>query len=179
MAAKASRQAGPSAQFLGAHADTMQALEKLQLLVQVTPRLSLELRQKIADDTIRALWPLVSQHHQDEEQLLFPQMLKRANGQQERAIVESYIERLTREHREIEHVWGKIRPVLAKLSNGSDVELSADHCYALVQFYRTHTQFEETIVLPMAARLLTQGDQDAMSLSLALRHNVRNLTAYI
>lgn len=179
MAGWASRKMGTSAQFLGAHAETMQALAKLQLLVQVTPGMSLKQRQKIATETVRELWPLVKRHHQDEEELLFPAMLERARGQFETAMVDAYIGKLTKEHREIEGVWEKVRPGLVKLSHGVDIELAGDACHALAQLYQAHAQFEETVILPLAAQLLTHDDQDSISLSLALRHNVRNLTAYI
>jgi len=178
MAAWANPPVNASALFLGAHAETLQALAKLQLLIQITPRMSLAQRQQVAAEIVLTLWPLVRHHHHDEEHLLFPVMRRRAS-ETDTATVNGYVERLTREHRAIESMWERSRPDLLRLSQGMDVELPVDACQALVRLYQSHAQFEETIVLPLAAALLTRSDQDMISVSLALRHDLRNLPAYI
>ena len=49
----------------------------------------------------------------------------------------------------------------------------------LVDMYQAHTQFEETVVLPLADRLLSDNEKEALDLNLRLRHQVANLPSYI
>ena len=172
-------QAALTVQFLGAHAETLNVLTQLKLLAQIGANMSLEQRQRLASKITAGLHHSLTDHHRDEEQVLFPALHRRAAGTDDAKLVVSLTTQLTREHRASEAIWSRIQPVLRKLESGEDVLIPIKASLGLAEQYAAHTAFEETVLLPMAARILTDGDKDTLDLSLALRHNLQNLAIHI
>lgn len=121
----------------------------------------------------------VYEHHQQEEAVLFVEMRRAAPRAGETALVEALCNRLVREHREIEKTWERIEPLLRRLAEGWRVELDVADITAMAVAYAAHAQFEEAVVLPMSARLLSDGDKAALGLQLHLRHLRENHHGYI
>lgn len=121
----------------------------------------------------------VHEHHQQEERVLFVEMRRAAPRAGETALVDALCNRLTREHREIEAAWTRIEPSLRRLADGWRVEIDEDEVNALAVAYAAHAQFEEAVVLPMSARLLSDGDKAALGLQLHLRHLRESWRGYI
>lgn len=165
--------------FLGAHAETLATLARLRLLALTATTVTLEQQARLGKDIVQLIDHQLKDHHRDEEQLLFPAMQLRASQGDETRLVNAMTARLTREHRALEALWAQIRPALQTLEAGTAANLPVDHCLELAHRYGQHTQFEETVVLPLAARLLSDADKGLMELSMTLRHNLRNLTQYI
>ena len=168
-----------TAQFLGAHVDALSALTRLRLYSQTAGRMQTGQRSSMAGELIDALGSRLAEHHEDEEQVLFPAMLANARSARDRRTVESLSSRLVVEHRRIESLWNGIHDQLCLVRGDHECLVSEADCVDLAELYAMHTQFEETVVLPLAAELLSDGEQQALNLSLALRHDVDNLPAYI
>lgn len=168
-----------TAQFLGAHADALNALTRLRLFAQMASRMQASQRAQIAAEIIASIGNRLAEHHADEEQVLFPSMLSAATSAADHQTVRSLSDRLIAEHRQIEALWNPIRNQLESVVNQIEASVSQAGCVELAQAYAMHIQFEETVVLPLAARLMSTAGQRAANGSLALRHEVENLPAYI
>lgn len=121
----------------------------------------------------------VYEHHQQEEEVLFVEMRRAARRSGEIALVDAICNRLTCEHRDIERAWERIEPPLRRLADGWRVELDAGDISEMAVAYAAHAQFEEVMVLPMSARLLSDGDKSSLGLQLHLRHRRENFRPYI
>ncbi len=168
-----------SARFLGAHHDILVELTRLRLLADMTSTLPNDQRQRLAGGLRDLGRRGLIEHHADEEKVLFTEMLAAAAPGDEAELVESLTARLSREHRAMEALWLQLEPALKLIEKGKPANLPADLAAQLLERYQAHARFEETVVLPLAERLLSDNDKRALDLSLRLRHQVDNLVSYI
>ena len=106
------------------------------------------------------------QHHDDEEQDLFPALLESMAGSDPVCLRELTVS-LSAEHRELEGRWRRIRTVLERVVEGRSVSLGFDEVEAFASLYARHIQREEQELLPMAARLL--GEEELGRVGRAMR----------
>lgn len=165
--------------FLGAHAELQEHLTRLKLYAQRAHLLTLAQQQRNAASLLNTLKVGISDHHRDEEMALFPPMLAAAAPGNESALVVSLINRLTREHRAIESAWNGLSKTLEGVQAGSQVLPDLALCSDLLDRYEQHAKFEETVVLPIAYRLLSAGAPLDRPDTAALRHRIDNLPGYI
>jgi hemerythrin-like domain-containing protein len=121
----------------------------------------------------------VYEHHKQEEDVLFAEMRLAAPRAGEVEQVEALCGRLTREHRDIERTWERIEPLLRRLGTGRRVDFDRADIAKMADAYAAHAEFEETIVLPLSTRLLTDGDKAALGLQLHLRHRRDRFPGFI
>jgi hypothetical protein len=112
-------------------------------------------------------------HHADEENALFPAVLRSAAQGEEAKRTQAMVQRLTAEHREIEARWKKLEPAVraaAKADEPGDLDFRAVE--ELVQAYLAHAHFEEQQFLPLAEAILGRNGNHmaALGLLLDLRH---------
>jgi hemerythrin-like domain-containing protein len=114
----------------------------------------------------------VLEHHKQEEEELFPAVLRSAEEGAEKDAVRSLVWRLTDEHREVETLWKRLRPDVARIAQGKAVALRQEAVDVLVSAYRHHAQTEERHFLPMAQEILGRNGNHmaALGLSLHMRH---------
>jgi Hemerythrin HHE cation binding domain len=93
-------------------------------------------------------------HHADEENELFPAVLRSAAKGEEAERLQSMVQRLTAEHREIESRWKKLEPLVKSGAEPSDLDPKA--MQDLVQRYMAHALFEEQQFLPIAQAILSR-----------------------
>jgi hemerythrin-like domain-containing protein len=98
-------------------------------------------------------------HHADEEEDLFPALIESMAGS-DAVCVRALIDGLVNEHRELEARWQRVRSVLEQVGAGERVSLEDADVEALVTLYRRHIEREESELLPMAARLLSDEGLD-------------------
>ncbi|MGH8689359.1 MAG: hemerythrin domain-containing protein [Burkholderiales bacterium] len=94
-------------------------------------------------------------HHKDEEEDLFPALIEAVAGS-DAVCLRGLIQGLTADHRALEAAWARLRPVLEKVASGESVTLATDEVEGLARLYERHIEFEESELLPMAARLLSE-----------------------
>jgi len=164
----------PLESFVDSHAGIIAHLDRfgeLAALLEPAAR-----ARQIAEDIMKFVHSAVFAHHNDEEKELFPIVLKKARPGEERARVQSLINRLVTEHREIEAMWRSLEPHLKKIAKGRPAAgLRSEDITRLVQAYREHAAVEEREFLPLSAQILKRDDADMaeLGLSLHLRHAVR------
>ncbi len=118
-----------------------------------------------ADDEARAAAARVmlyfdtsgAQHHADEEEDLFPALLEAMAGS-DAVCIRELTEALSAEHRELETCWRRVRAALVQIAAGNPVPLPQEDVEALAGLYERHIAREESELLPMAARLLTDAE---------------------
>lgn len=127
--------------------------------------------RRIAEDSLGFFTEVVYEHHAEEERELFPAVLASAERGAEREQVQALVDRLVREHRDVEAAWERLKPHLKQVAKGHDTSLDGEALGALVAHYRGHARFEETQFLPLAQRILARnGDHmAALGVSLHLR----------
>lgn len=115
---------------------------------------------------------VVLAHHSEEERDLFPAVLASATEGDERAYVETVVQRLAREHREIEAEFTRLEPALKAAAKGHDAVLDAAAVSALVARYRGHARYEEEQFLPLSQTILGRNPNHlaALGLTLHMRH---------
>ena len=110
-----------------------------------------------AANVIRYFETSAKHHHADEEQDLFPALLESMAGS-DPVCLRELTATLVAEHDELELRWRNIRAVLEQVVVGDNVVLESQAVEALVGLYERHIAREETELLPMAARLLSDED---------------------
>ena len=97
------------------------------------------------------------QHHQDEEDDLFPALLESMAGS-DPVCIREMTEGLAADHRVLEASWRRLRQVLERIAAGEPAALPSDEVDAFASLYERHLRIEEEELLPMAERLLTDDD---------------------
>jgi iron-sulfur cluster repair protein YtfE (RIC family) len=127
-------------------------------------RLAPHLAQHGADDQARTAAANVMRyfdtaarhHHEDEEKDLFPALIESMAGS-DAVCLREMTEGLCADHRLLEAKWRNLRGVLQRVAAGETVVLSAAEVEAFTGAYARHIAREEAELLPMAARLLSDG----------------------
>ena len=148
-----------------AHLDT---LAELPALIGPAQR-----ARAIATDMLTFFETVILEHHQEEESELFSAVMRSAHQGQEKNRIKAMVERLTREHREVEACWSRIKPQLKQIAKGHDTLLDTRALDQLVQTYRAHAQFEEAQFLPLSQTILGRdaNHMAALGLSMHMRHS--------
>lgn len=108
----------------------------------------------IAQEALAFFRDAVHAHHAQEERELFPVVMAEAAQGAERAHIQSLVERLIQEHRELESSWAQLAPHLAKVANGEPASLNASDVETLVLDYAAHAAYEEAEFLPLCRAIL-------------------------
>lgn len=107
-------------------------------------------------------------HHEDEEHDLFPALIESMAGS-DAVCLRELTAALTAEHRELETRWQALRAVLAQVATGQAVLLAQGDVSGFAQLYRRHIAREESELLPMARRLLSDAELDRIGLAMRTR----------
>lgn len=106
-------------------------------------------------------------HHDDEERNLFP-LLELAGAPGACDLVET----LTLEHDELALLWKRLRPALQQIEQGMVTPLDEGLVRRFVALYRSHLEFENTQVLPLARQLLGRDEIERLGRAMAARRGV-------
>lgn len=160
----------PLMNFSNCHVGIVAQLDRLgQLPALLAPA---ELARKTAESALAFFPKAVYAHHAEEEQELFPAVRASAQAGEERVRVESLMDRLTFQHRELERMWKQVEPALRIVAKGQTPSLDVHTLSELVNEYQAHAQFEEEAFLPLAQTILSRNGNHmaALGLSLHMRH---------
>jgi hypothetical protein len=130
--------------------------------------------RRIAAGTVSFFREAVYEHHAQEERELFPAVLSSAVKGDERDRVQAIVERLTREHRQVEAAWSQLEPKLKAVAKGHESDIDVAAVAQLVEAYRAHARYEEEVFLPLSQTILGRNSNHmaALGISLHLRHAV-------
>ncbi|MFP5404556.1 MAG: hemerythrin domain-containing protein [Gammaproteobacteria bacterium] len=106
-------------------------------------------------------------HHDDEERNLFP-LLEAANAPGACDLVET----LTLEHDQQALLWRRLRVALQGIAAGTAATLDSALVHRFVEINRTHLEFENAHLLPLARRTLDAAALERLGRAMAARRNV-------
>ena len=106
-------------------------------------------------------------HHDDEEQDLFPRLLATPNAE-----VHELIARLLDEHKVLNAAWQQLRPLLLDITEGCMPELDIKSVEHFITVHERHVSLENAQLLPQAASLLDHMQLEALGKSMATRRGV-------
>jgi hemerythrin-like domain-containing protein len=130
---------------------------ELNLTVPLAAHGANEEARTAATNVMRYFETSAKHHHADQEEDLFPALIDSMAGSDAMSLREM-IEGLKADHRALEVVWSRLRRVLEGITNGTSVPLVSDDVETLVSLYERHIECEESELLPMAKRLLSDDD---------------------
>ena len=161
----------PLRQFRGSHDAILQGLREMRGLPALAA--AVQRARTCSDDLLRLFDRTVLPHHRDEEEELFPAVLRSCRDAAERERVQTFVHRLTGDHRRIEQLWEQVRPAVVHTAAGkAHGEAFTANVEELVRLYGEHVQCEEDEFLPLAGEILARNPNHvaALDLSLHLRH---------
>jgi hemerythrin-like domain-containing protein len=141
----------------------LQTLGELPALLEPAAR-----ARRIAAETLTFFREAVFEHHSEEERELFPAVLASATAGEERQRVQAIVNALTAEHRKVEAAWTRLEPQLKAVAKGHDSALQGDDLQQLVDSYRAHAAYEESVFLPLSQQILGRNANHLAALGTAL-----------
>jgi hemerythrin-like domain-containing protein len=106
-------------------------------------------------------------HHDDEERNLFP-LLELAGAPGACDLVET----LTLEHDELALLWRRLRFGLQQIESGAASRLDEASIRRFIALNRSHLEFENVHVLPLARQVLDADELERLGRAMAARRNV-------
>jgi len=127
--------------------------------------------QEAARAVMRYFDTAARHHHEDEEQDLFPALLASMAGS-DAVCLRELTEALCNDHRFLEQRWAALRQRLSLVAEGAASTLEDADVAGFAQLYAQHIIREEAELLPMAARLLSDGELDRIGRAMRIRRGV-------
>lgn len=156
----------PLDEFSNCHAGILTKLDALERLPALLEPAALA--RRIASESLDFFSAVVYEHHVEEERDLFPAVLASAYPGDEMSRLQSMIERLTREHREVESAWERLKPHLKAVARGQDASIDTEALSALVAHYKGHARYEEAQFLPLCRQVLGRNGDHMAALGVAM-----------
>jgi hemerythrin-like domain-containing protein len=133
--------------------------------------------QEAASAVMRYFDTAARHHHDDEERDLFPALLDSMAGS-DAVCLRELITSLCADHRQLEHRWAAVRQWLSHITEGAAATTLEDaDVPGFVHFYEQHIAREETELLPMAARLLSDVDLNRIGQAMRARRGLADAPA--
>ncbi len=149
-----------------------------QTLLRLVPHLAAHGPDQAAGEAARSVMRYFDtsapHHHADEEEDLFPALLRAASAA-ELARLHELVAALQAQHRELEQTWGALRRQLEGVCRGTLRALDAGEVGRLAGLYRSHIEREEAELLPLAARILGTAELDGVGRAMRLRRGIREI----
>lgn len=145
----------------------------LKRLADYLPRHGSDAEAQQAASNIMRYFDSAGRHHrEDEEQNLFPAMLRAARGETA-ARVAMLVAQLGRDHDEIEQAWLGLRDALERIAHGGEAPLDAREVGRFCALYCAHMAVEEAHLFPLAELLLDTGALSGLGKAMAERRGVK------
>jgi len=106
-------------------------------------------------------------HHEDEEQSLFPRLIAATSGS-----ASELVDAPSKQHQALAAMWRKLRPDLAAVAAGARSVLTPSLVRHVRVAYFDHIDLEESDLLPLAAERLDAATLAAIGAEMARRRNV-------
>lgn len=127
--------------------------------------------QEAASAVMRYFDSAARHHHEDEEQDLFPALLE-SMAASDAVCLRELTTSLCSDHRALEARWQRLRQALQQVRDGTAATLDEADVHGFVQLYAQHIAREESELLPMAARLLSDAELDRIGLAMRARRGL-------
>ena len=123
--------------------------------------------QQAAQAILRYFDTAGQNHHDDEEQDLFPYLIATQNAE-----VHELIAHLLDEHKVLNAAWQQLRPLLLSIAEGRAAELDIKSVEHFITVHDRHISLGNAQLLPQAAKLLDHMQLEALGRSMAARRGV-------
>lgn len=130
-----------------------------------------EQARRAAETVLRYFDTCPPQYFSDEEEDLFPALLESMAGS-DAVCLNELAAGMAQQHRALESSWLRLRPRLAAVVNQQATTLDSAEVEAFANLYRSHIEREQSELLPMAQRLLTDQALEQVWASMRLRHGM-------
>ena len=161
----------PLEMLAACHGRVQNQCETLGRLVQHLGRHGADLQARQAAAAVMRYFDTAARdHHADEEVDLFPALIESMAGS-DAVCLRELTTSLVAEHRELEHRWRGLRRQLEPVAAGRSASLAGDRVADFVGLYERHIAREESELLPMAQRLLSDAELDRIGLAMRVRRN--------
>jgi hemerythrin-like domain-containing protein len=124
--------------------------------------------QTAAAAVIRYFDTAAAHHHEDEEEDLFPALLESMAGS-DAGCLHALVKGLLADHRRLAALWSPLRQGLSEVAAGRPWALPPAQAEAFTEAYAAHIRREEDELLPMAARLISDGALTDVGLAMKAR----------
>lgn len=158
------------------HRRILMFLGTLEAVADVIDRPATEDIARALDSSLHYFGQAASKHTADEEESLFPRLRQISNAEVTSAF--SKLEDLEEEHRWANPLHEEVEQMGVKyLSEGSLSNQEVDRFRGVIRdlrsMYERHIGIEDSIVFPLAARLLSEQDKSAIAQEMAGRRKVK------
>jgi len=157
------------------HRRTLEALDKLEAVVDRIETGADAWTRALAADVVRHFSTTARQHHEDEERHVFPKLLATADADTEQRIL-----RLQQDHHWLEEDWRELEPQLDAIARGQgwyDVAFLRDGCVVFAALSRDHIALEEEFLYPEARARTGPVEAEAMGREMAARRRAARRAA--
>lgn len=110
-------------------------------------------------------------HHEDEEHDLLPTLQATAGGADAQLLGE-LLPVILQQHQQMAAQWQKLELQLQAIADGNAASLSATDIAGFTALYAEHMQIEETRIAPMALRLFSAQQMQALGAAMQARRGV-------
>ncbi len=150
------------------HGRIARQCETLDKLLAHLPAHGADIQARQAARAVMAYFDRAAvQHHDDEERNLFP-LLEQAGAPGACELIET----LTLEHDDIALLWRRLRADLLRIEQDASGDLDAALARRFIALNRSHLEFENSEVLPLARRLLSPAEIERLGRAMAARRGV-------
>lgn len=127
--------------------------------------------QQAAAGVLRYFSKAAPNHHEDEEQDLFP-MLTATAKDEDAEVLRRLGPEILSEHRQMEQLWHALEAQLAELEAGRGAELSSADVALFSSLYSAHMEKEETWIAPMAKRIFSDAQMAQLGAAMQRRRGI-------
>jgi hemerythrin-like domain-containing protein len=162
----------PLEMLLGCHRRIEKQLETLKRLRAHLQSKGIDAEASTAAEAVlRYFRKAAVDHHEDEEQDVFPLLEQRIDDAAQKARFRELRARLEAEHRKLEEAWARVRKPLEGIAEGLMRSLAEADVAALAEAYQAHIRIEEETLRELF-RFLDARDLEALGRSMAARRKV-------
>jgi hemerythrin-like domain-containing protein len=158
------------------HRQTLFTLGKLAALISRLTNIGADAEARaMAAEIVRFFSITARQHHQDEEQHVFPKLVTEGDPDTVRAVL-----RLQQDHNWLEEDWMELSPHLDAVACGQswyDVDFMREAAEIFTALAHDHIALEESFIYPQARARLHAGERLEMGREMAARRRAQRLTA--
>lgn len=127
--------------------------------------------QQAARAVLRYFTQAAPNHHADEEIDLLPLLRSTATAEDASAL-EQLLPTLLNEHQRMEALWRELEPALTEIAAGTATVLPPAALSPFVDMYLAHMVAEETVIAPMAKRILDPGQITQLGNAMRVRRGI-------
>lgn len=155
------------------HGRIMAQIETLRHLVTYLPQHGVDGTARDAlQGVLRYFSAAAPHHHEDEESDLFPALLATAQGET-LTQTQALVTRLLADHRHMDQLRDALLAHLRSLLSGEAKDLPAAQVETLAELYLGHIERETVELLPLARRVLSPEQNEAIGRKMASRRGAR------